>query len=88
MNYMMINKQMNKISPVLKQKKHLFTSNGSAMTFYNNKPHCCSAETAEYGCDDIHSCCHHYGYGNFAPQLGTLAGTMNALQNTFLHGVT
>lgn len=56
------------------------------MTFYNNKLHCCSAETAEYGYDDIHSCCHHYGYGNFAPRLRTLAGTMNALQNTFLHG--
>lgn len=44
------------------------------MTFYNNKVHCWSAETAEYGYDDIHSCCHHYGYGNFASQLRTLAG--------------
>lgn len=56
------------------------------MTFYNNKPHCCSGKTAEYGYDDIHSCCHHYCYGNFVRQLHTLAGTMNALQNTFLHG--
>ncbi len=84
----MINMKMHKIAPVLKHKKLLFTSNGSAMTFYNNKLRCCSAETAEYGYDDIHSCCHHYSYGNFAPQLRALAGTMNALQNTFLHGVT
>lgn len=88
MNYLMIKKKTHKIAPVLKHKRLLFTSNGSAMTFYNNKLHFCSAETAEYGYDDIHSCCHHYGYGNFAPQLCTLAGTMNALQNTFLHGVT
>lgn len=57
------------------------------MTFHNNKLHCCGAETAEYGYDDIHSCCHHYGYGNFAPQLCTLAGTMDALHNTFISGV-
>lgn len=88
MNYMTTNKQTHENAPVLKDKKLLFTSNGSAMTFYNNKLHCCSAETAEYGYDDIHSCCHHYSYGNFTPQLRTLAGTMNALQNTFLHGVT
>ena len=54
------------------------------MTFHNNKLHCCGAETAEYGYDDIHSCCHHYGYGNFAPQLCTLASAMDALQNTFI----
>jgi len=69
-------------------KKLLFSSNGCAMTFYNNKPHCCGAEPAEHGYDDIHNCCHHYSYGNFAAQLCTLAGTMNALQNPFLHEVT
>lgn len=88
MNQMMMNRQTQKIAQVLKNKKLLFTPNGSAMTFYNNKVHCCSAETAECGRDDIHSCCHHYGHGNFASQLCTLAGNMNALQKTFLHKVT
>lgn len=88
MNQMMMNRQTQKIAQVLKNKKLLFTPNGSAMTFYNNKVHCCSAETAEYGCDDIHSCCHRYGHGNFASQLCTLAGNMNALQKAFLHEVT
>lgn len=88
MNYILVNKQTHKIAPVLKHKKLLFTSNGSAMTFYNDKLCSCIAETAKYGYDDIHSCCHHYGYGNFAPQLRTLAGTMDAFQNAILLGVT
>lgn len=58
------------------------------MTFYNNELQCWGAETVEYGYDDIHSSCHYYGYGNFVLQLRTLAGTMNALQNAVLHGVT
>lgn len=57
------------------------------MTFYNNKLHCGSADTVEYGYDDIHSCCHYYGYCNFALQLRTLVGKMNAHQNAFLHRV-
>lgn len=69
-------------------KKRLFTLNGSAMAFYDKELHCCGAEPAEYGCDDIHSCCHHYSYGNFAARLHTKVGTMNSLQNPFLHEVT
>ena len=56
----------------LNTEKLLFI-NGLAMTSYNNQLHSCSAETAESGYDDIHSCCHHYGYGNFAPQPRALA---------------
>lgn len=77
-----------RIAPVFTHENLLFIPNGSVMTSSNNKLHCCSGENAEYAYDDIHSCCHHYGYGNFAPQLCTLAGTMNALQNAFLCRVT
>lgn len=69
-----INKQRHKIAAVVKHRKLLLASNGSATTFKNNKRYCCSAEAAEHGYDDIHRRCHHYGYGNFALQRRTLAG--------------
>lgn len=40
-------------------------------------------ENSEWGYDDIPR--HRYGYGNCAPQLGTLAGTMDAPVEAFLH---
>lgn len=41
-------------------------------------------ENSEWGYDDIPR--HHYGHSNCAPQLGTLAGTMDAPVKAFLHG--
>lgn len=82
---MIVNKQTHRITPRLWTWKAVVHLKWICHGIYNNKLHCNSAETAEYGYDDIHSCCHYYGYGNFAPQLSTLAATMNALQNTFLH---